>query len=287
MQEKNFVESGTLYLVATPIGNMSDISLRGKNVLENVDFIAAEDTRVSMKLLSYLGIKKELISYYEHNKKERGAEIIERLRRGESCALVTDAGTPAISDPGEDLVALCAQSDVDVISIPGPCAAITALTVSALPTGKFVFEGFLPTKNKDRKERLEFLSHESRTVIFYEAPHKVSGTLSDLYLALGDRRVSICREITKLNEETIRTTLSEAAQMYSSDNQPRGEFVIVVEGCPLKEENHFSKDDIVEAVEDHINSGKSPSDAIKSVSKELGVSKNEVYAIYLASKQKY
>ncbi len=286
MQEKNFVEGGKLYLVATPIGNMSDISLRGKNVLENVDFIAAEDTRVSMKLLSYLGIKKELVSYYEHNKKERGAEIVERLSRGESCALVTDAGTPAISDPGEDLVVLCAQSDIEVISIPGPCAAITALTVSALPTGKFVFEGFLPTKNKERKERLEFLSSETRTIIFYEAPHKISGTLNDLYLALGDRRVSICREITKLNEETIRTTLSDAAKLYSSENQPRGEFVIVVEGGSPKEEKNLSDEDIVKAIEDYVCSGKTPSDAIKTVSKELGVSKNDVYAKYLASKQK-
>lgn len=286
MQEKNFVENGKLYLVATPIGNMSDISLRGKNVLENVDFIAAEDTRVSIKLLSYLGIKKELVSYYEHNKKERGAEIVERLSRGESCALVTDAGTPAISDPGEDLVVLCAQNNIDVISIPGPCAAITALTVSALPTGKFVFEGFLPTKNKERKDRLEFLANETRTMIFYEAPHKISGTLNDLYLAFGDRRVTICREITKLNEETIRTTLSNAVTIYSDGNQPRGEFVIVIEGGTVKAEKPLSDDDIIDAIENHVHSGKTPSDAIKTVSKELGINKNEVYAKYLEHKQK-
>ena len=286
MQEKNFVENGKLYLVATPIGNMSDISLRGKNVLENVDFIAAEDTRVSIKLLSYLGIKKELVSYYEHNKKERGAEIIERLIRGESCALVTDAGTPAISDPGEDLVVLCAQCNIDVISIPGPCAAITALTVSALPTGKFVFEGFLPVKGKERRERLEFLAGETRTMIFYEAPHKISATLSDLYVALGDRRVTICREITKLNEETIRTTLSNAVNLYSADNHPRGEFVIVIEGGVTKEEKIVSDEDIIDAIENYISMGKTPSDAIKTVSKEFGLSKNDVYAKYLTYKQK-
>jgi len=286
MEEKNFVSNSTLYLVATPIGNMYDISLRAMDVLRRVDFIAAEDTRVTMKLLQRLEIKKELVSYYEHNKKERGNEIADRLLAGESCALVTDAGTPAISDPGEDLVALCAEKNIDVVSIPGPCAAINALTLSALPTGKFVFEGFLPVKGKERRDRLEFLSKEERTVLLYEAPHKLLATLSDLCKYFGgDRRITLCRELTKLNEEVIRTTLDTAVSLYS-EKQPKGEFVLVIEGAvSIKGEVPVTDDMILERIEKLISEGNSSSDAVKSASKEFGVSKNTVYSLYLSSKQ--
>ena len=286
MEEKNFVSDGTLYLVATPIGNMYDISLRAMDVLRRVDFIAAEDTRVTLKLLQRLEIKKELVSYYEHNKKERGNEIAERLLSGESCALVTDAGTPAISDPGEDLVRLCAEKQIDVVSIPGPCAAINALTLSALPTGKFVFEGFLPVKGKERRDRLEFLSKEERTMILYEAPHKIAATLSDLCRYFGgERKISLCRELTKLNEEVLRTTLEAAASMYS-ENQPKGEFVLVIEGAVIAADDQPVTDEIILGkIEEYISEGHSSSDAVKTVSKELGLSKNTVYSLYLSSKQ--
>ena len=222
--------SGRLYLVATPIGNLGDFSPRGVETLAAVDFIAAEDTRVSVKLLNHFQIKKPLISYHEHNHVTAGQTVLARLLAGESCALVTDAGTPAISDPGEALVALCAANGVEVVSIPGPCALITALAASGLPTGRFTFEGFLPVNKKNRRARLGGLAAEERTMIFYEAPHKLRETLNDLCSAFGpERRVCLCRELTKLHEQTLRTTLGGAAEHFMQ-NEPRGEFVLVVEG---------------------------------------------------------
>ena len=276
--EKNRVEKGTLYLVATPIGNLGDLSERAVKVLSEVDFIAAEDTRNSMRLLTHLGISKPMVSYFEHNKRERGGEIVARLQNGESCALVTDAGTPAISDPGEDIVALCAAANVPVSSVPGPCAAIVALTLSGLPTGRFCFEGFLPMDKQERRRRLERLAAEDRTMIFHEAPHKLKNTLDDLASAFGgERRISLCRELTKLNEEAMRTTLGEAIAYYSN-TPPRGEYVLVVEGRPDAENrNDWSETDVVAHVESYIASGMSKMDAIKAVARDRGVPKSEIY----------
>lgn len=222
--------SAMLYLVPTPIGNLSDISERCREVLAQADFIAAEDTRVTLRLLNHLELKKPLVSYYEHNKAASGPRIVERILAGETCALVSDAGSPAISDPGEDLVRLCAEAGVTVSAIPGPCAAITALSMSGLPTGRFTFEGFLSTTKKNRAQHLDSLCGEQRTMIFYEAPHKLRGTLDDLAAAFGaDRSVSLCRELTKLHEEIKKTTLGEAVAFYK-DNDPRGEYVLVLAG---------------------------------------------------------
>ena len=279
---KNQVLGGTLYLVTTPIGNMSDITYRAIKVLNEVDFIAAEDTRNSAKLLRYFDISKELVSYHEHNKKSRGEEIISRLQNGESCALVTDAGTPAISDPGEDLVRLCAENNIPVTATPGVSAAITALTLSAIDTRYFVFEGFLPVLKQERKERLNFLQNENRTIIIYEAPHKLKKTLDDLYNILGERKISLCRELTKLNEEVMRTSLSEACKYYDV-NSPRGEYVLVIEGT--KEQNHFAEFwtnmTIIEHVDYYITTGISKNDAIKAAAKDRGVPKNVVYNEYV------
>ena len=276
--EKNKVNGGTLYLVATPIGNLGDLSERAVKVLSEVDFVAAEDTRNSMRLLTHLGISKPMISYFEHNKRERGEQIVERLRGGESCALVTDAGTPAISDPGEDIVALCAEAEVPVSSIPGPCAAIVALTLSGLPTGRFCFEGFLPMEKQQRRSRLERLAGEDRTMIFHEAPHKLKATLDDMTAAFGaERRISLCRELTKLNEEAMRTTLGEAVAYYKS-NDPRGEYVLVVEGRPEDTATvDWSGTDIAAHVESYVASGMSKKDAIKAVARDRGVHKSVIY----------
>ena len=234
--EKNKVVGGTLYLVATPVGNLADISARAVKVLSEVDFVAAEDTRNSMRLLSYLGIQKPMVSYFEHNKRTHGDLICDRLLSGESCALVTDAGTPAISDPGEDIVALCAEKNIPVTSIPGPCAAILALTLSGLSTNRFCFEGFLSTSKKSRYEHLDSPKNEERTMIFYEAPHKLKNTLDDFKKTFGgDRRISFCRELTKLHEEVLLMTLDEAITYYNA-NDPRGEFVLVLEGAEIKKE---------------------------------------------------
>jgi 16S rRNA (cytidine1402-2'-O)-methyltransferase len=275
--EKNKVEGGTLYLVATPIGNLSDMSERGIKVLSEVDFVAAEDTRNTLRLLTHFGISKPLTSYHEHNKREKGEEIAARLEKGESCALVTDAGTPAVSDPGEDLVALCSQRGISVTSVPGACAFVTALTLSALPTARFVFEGFLPVKKKERRERLEELARETRTFILHEAPHKLKTTLSDMreYLG-GDRRIALCRELTKINEEVLRLTVEESEEYYS-EREPRGEYVIVVDGGTGdqgREEITLTPEELVER---YIDGGMSRSDAIKATAKELGMSRNEVY----------
>ena len=268
---------GMLYLVPTPIGNLGDISQRCRQTLENADFIAAEDTRVSLKLLNHLNIKKPLVSYYEHNRESSGQKIIERILAGETCALVSDAGSPAISDPGEDLVALCAQNDIIVSAIPGPCAVITALSMSGLPTGRFTFEGFLSTNKKNRLEHLDELLSEQRTMIFYEAPHKLTNTLQDLRNAFGgERRISLCRELTKLHEEVIRTTLDGAIEYYTQQS-PRGEYVLVVEGAAPVEEACFTMEDGLKLVEKKIAEGLSRKDAVKQVAKETGLSKNELY----------
>jgi len=255
--------SGTLYLVATPIGNLGDITKRAADILAVADFIAAEDTRVTVKLLNHLGIKKQLVSYYEHNRAESGERIVERLLAGESCALVTDAGMPAISDPGEDLVRLCAENNVRVIAVPGACAAVTALALSGLPSGRFTFEGFLSTARKSRFEHLEQLKTETRTMIFYEAPHKLRATLSDLLASFGNRRITISREMTKIHEETLRTTLAEAVTHFDN-TPPRGEFVLVIEGA-------------LELVERCRSEGFSLKDSVKKCAEETGIPKNVLY----------
>ena len=272
--------AGTLYLVPTPIGNLGDISRRCAETLEQVDFIAAEDTRVTLKLLNHLGLKKPLVSYYRHNSDKAGDQVLERLLAGEDCALVTDAGTPAVSDPGEDLVALCAQNEVTVVSIPGPCALITALAASGLPTARFTFEGFLPMNKKNRRAHLDSLRGEERTMIFYEAPHKLTATLADLADAFGpDRRVALCRELTKLHEEIVRTTLGEALE-GTKTKEPRGEYVLVIEGSPRVEEEATLEDGLAR-VERLREEGASLKDAVKQAAKDLGLSKNELYAAAL------
>ena len=269
--------AGTLYLVPTPIGNLGDISRRCAETLAAVDFIAAEDTRVTLKLLNHLGLKKPLLSYYRHNTEAGGQAVLDRLLAGESCALATDAGTPAISDPGEELVALCARNGVEVVSIPGPCALVTALAASGLPTGRFTFEGFLAMNKKNRRAHLEELVGERRTMIFYEAPHKLTATLDDLTAAFGpDRRISLCRELTKLHEEVRRTTLGEAVRWYA-ENPPRGEFVLVVEGAPESVEEAITLEDGLALVDRLRAEGRSLRDAVKLAAKETGLPKNQLY----------
>ena len=273
--------SGTLYLVATPIGNLGDFSPRAVETLEAVDFIAAEDTRVSVKLLNHFQIKKPLVSYHQHNHVTAGKAILDRLLGGESCALVTDAGTPAISDPGEDLVRLCAENGVEVVSIPGCCAAVNALAVSGLPTGRFTFEGFLSVNKKTRREHLASLLDEERTMIFHEAPHKLLTTLADLSAAFGpDRPVALCRELTKLHEETIRTTLGQAAELWR-DTAPKGEFVLVVAGRPPRQEAAVTTEEAVEQVLALRDGGMRLKDAARQVAEATGLSKNELYAAAL------
>ena len=282
-KQKNAVLGGVLYLVGTPIGNLSDISERALKVLSEVDFIAAEDTRNSGKLLSYFDIKKPMVSYFEHNKRERGEMIVSRIEAGESCALITDAGMPAISDPGEDIVRICAERGVPVSVVPGPCAAVSALAMSGLFTGKFVFEGFLSTANNERREALESLQNERRTIIFYEAPHKLRGTLADLMKAFGDRKISLCRELTKLNEEVLRMTLSEAIAYYE-ENQPRGEYVLVLEGASKEEQKanaFWAEMDEFAHVAYYTEQGLSKNDAIKAAAKDRGVGKSEIYYIVM------
>ena len=282
--EKNKTLGGMLYVVATPIGNLADISERALKVLSEVDFIAAEDTRNSLRLLTHFGISKTLVSYHEHNKREKGEEIVARLRGGESCAIITDAGTPAISDPGEDLVALCAENDIPVTSVPGACALISALALSGLPTARFVFEGFLPVQKKERRERLECLSREERTFILHEAPHKLRTTLDDLCQALGgERRISLCRELTKLNEEICRTTLANAVELYSS-KEPRGEYVLVIEGGSSSlggADDAFANMTPEEAVAHFTEQGMGKNDAIKAAAKALGMTRNQLYGLLI------
>ncbi len=269
--------AGMLYLVPTPIGNLSDISIRCRETLDQADFIAAEDTRVSLKLLNHLGIKKPLVSYFEHNKAQKGEMIVQRILAGETCALVSDAGSPAISDPGEDLVKQCAEAGITVCAIPGPCAVITALSISGQATGRFCFEGFLSTSKKSRRDHLESLVNETRTMVFYEAPHKLLNTLEDMAAAFGDNRpISLCRELTKLHEEVIRTTLGGAIELYSQQ-PPKGEFVLVVAGAAPVEEKVATEDDAVKRVKELMDSGMSRKDAIKQAAQELHLPKNVVY----------
>ena len=273
--------SGTLYLVATPIGNLSDFSPRAVETLENADFIAAEDTRVSVKLLNHFNIKKPLVSYHEHNHVTAGQAVLARLLNGETCALVTDAGMPAISDPGQDLVRLCAENNVPVYAIPGCCACINALAVSGLPTGRFTFEGFLTVNRKSRKEHLDSLKNEQRTMVFHEAPHKLRTTLDDLAAAFGeDRKVALCREMTKLHEETTRCTLGEAISYYK-DNTPKGEYVLVVAGAEPPEEASVTLEEGVAQVLVLKEQGMRLKDAAKEVSQHTGLSKNDLYAAAL------
>lgn len=283
-EEKNKVEKSTLYLVGTPIGNLADISERAKKVLSEVDFIAAEDTRNSLRLCMALGIKKELVSYFEHNKKVSGEKICARLMSGESCALITDAGMPAISDPGEDIVKLCAEYGIKVTVIPGPCAAVSALALSALATSKFVFEGFLSAQKGERRKRLGELAPERRTIIFYEAPHKLKTTLADMAEAFGeDRKISLCRELTKLNEEVIRTTLGKANEYYS-EKEPRGEYVLVLNGADESvgdSDNELLALSPAEHVQYYVDSGMQKMDAIKAAARERGISKSEMYKLVL------
>ena len=277
--------AGMLYLVPTPIGNLGDISTRCRETLESVDFIAAEDTRVSLKLLNHLGIKKSLVSYYEHNKAYKGNVILDRILAGETCALVSDAGSPAISDPGEELVKQCAEAGITVCAIPGPCAVITALSISGQATGRFCFEGFLSTAKKSRREHLESLLDETRTMIFYEAPHKLLTTLEDMADAFGaDRPISLCRELTKLHEEVVRTTLGEAVEKYTQ-SPPKGEFVLVVAGAPVQEKELPTVADAAARVAQLIATGISRKDAIKQTAKELDLPKNVVYDAALSLDQ--
>ena len=269
--------AGMLFLVPTPIGNLGDISIRCRETLEQVDFIAAEDTRVSLKLLNHLGIKKSLISYFEHNKAAKGNVVVQRILAGETCALVSDAGSPAISDPGEELVKQCAEAGITVCAIPGPCAAITALSISGQSTGRFCFEGFLSTAKKSRREHLECLRQESRTMIFYEAPHKLLATLTDMAEVFGaERQISLCRELTKLHEEVVRTTLSEAIEKYT-ETPPKGEFVLIVAGAPAVEKEKATPADAAARVAQLMEEGLSRKDAVKQTAKELDLPKNVVY----------
>ena len=273
---------GMLYLVPTPIGNLGDISQRCREVLESVDFIAAEDTRVSLKLLNHMGIKKSLVSYYEHNKAQSGMRILDRIQNGETCALVSDAGSPAISDPGEDLVKQCAQSGITVRAIPGPCAVITALSISGQSTGRFCFEGFLSTAKKSRRDHLQSLAGETRTMVFYEAPHKLMNTLRDMAEFFGEERpISLCRELTKLHEEVIRTTLGGAIALYETQ-PPKGEYVLVLAGAPEKEPPAATAQDAARRVAELVREGMSRKDAIRQTAGELNLPKNAVYEAALS-----
>lgn len=269
---------GTLTLVGTPIGNLSDFSPRAIEALEACDFIAAEDTRVSLTLLNHFGIRKPLISYFEHNKRERGEAICRKLEDGENAVLVTDAGMPAISDPGEDLVALCHERGIPVTVIPGPSAGIAALAVSGLPTARFTFEGFLSTNRRDRRDRLDSLKVEQRTMVFYEAPHKLLGTLEDLLTAFGDRRICLARELTKLHEEIVRTTLTEAVTRYR-EAAPRGEFVLVIEGAAPAEDTPLTPEEAAKIALVYVKEGLSTSDAAKKAAAETGVKKGDIYRL--------
>lgn len=276
--------AGTLYLVATPIGNLGDLTFRGVETLKNADFIAAEDTRVTVKLLNHLELKKPMVSYYRHNTGTRGEEIIGRLLAGESCALVTDAGTPAISDPGEELVAQCAAQNIPVVPIPGACAFVNALAVSGLPTGRFTFEGFLAMNKKNRRAHLESLAEEERTMVFHEAPHKLPATLEDLAAVFGEtRRVSLCRELTKLHEEVWRTTLGQAAAHYRAQT-PKGEFVLVVEGAPPRQEAAYTLEDGLALVEELVEQGTSTRDAVKQAAAQYQLSRKALYDLTIAQK---
>lgn len=280
--------SGKLYLCPTPIGNLSDMSERIVETLKNVDLIAAEDTRNTLKLLNYFDIAVPLTSYYEHNKTSKGKTLINKLTEGKNIALVSDAGMPAISDPGEDLVKLCIENGIDIVSLPGPSAFTTALVASGLPTGRFTFEGFLTTNRKNRLEHLEEVKNDTRTLIFYEAPHKLLNTLKDMLEAFGDRKITIARELTKKFEEYIRTTLKEAVKKYEFE-QPKGEFVLIIEGKnkeELKLEKKKALPSCEELLKEYINEGEHGKPLVKKVAEELNMPKREVYDIYLKLKER-
>lgn len=272
--------SGKLYVVGTPIGNLSDFSPRAVETLASVDFIAAEDTRVTLKLLNHFEIKKPMVSYFEHNRRERGEIILERIKSGENCAIVTDAGMPAISDPGEDLVNLCLSNGVPVESVPGPTAFATAVAISGLPSGRFTFEGFLSVNKPSRKEHLEEIVSERRTMVFYEAPHKLTATLKDLYKYLGDRRIALIKELTKIHETVERTTLSEACEKYSAQT-PKGEFVIVIEGSTEPKQKEVSLDEAVALAKGLVENGMAINDAAKEIAKETKLKKGDIYKALL------
>lgn len=275
--------SGTLTLVGTPIGNLSDMSPRGVKVLRECDFIAAEDTRVTMNLLNHFEIRKPLVSYYEHNKRQRGGEILSRLQAGESAVLVTDAGMPAISDPGEELVALCHDEGIPVTVVPGPSAVVTALALSGLPAGRFTFEGFLSVNKRSRREHLEALRLEQRTMVFYEAPHKLPATLRDMALVLGERRIALVRELTKIHEEVIRTTLPEAAERFSQE-APRGEFVLVIEGAAPVQEPQVTLEEAAALAREYAAQGTAASEAARRAAVETGHKKGDIYRLLTVEK---
>lgn len=274
--------SGALYIVPTPIGNLGDITLRCIEVLKSVDRIACEDTRHTLRLLNHLNIQKKLVSYFEHNKREKGQWLVQQMEQGESVALVTDAGTPGISDPGEDLVELCIEKDIEIISLPGACAFVTALVASGLPTGRFVFEGFLSVHKKSRFERLESLKDETATLIFYEAPHKLEKTLKDLYQSFGDRRVVLARELTKRFEEFSRTTLKQAVLCMDSgeSKKPKGEYVVLVEGMDTKSIHEIptlSDERLFEEIKRRIDQGEKLKNAVKEIAQANHLNSREVY----------
>ena len=268
--------SGTLFVVGTPIGNLGDISPRALKTLEECDFIAAEDTRVTLKLLNHFEIKKPLISYFEHNRRQKGEYITDRILGGENCAIVTDAGMPAVSDPGEDLVALCHEKGIPVSVVPGPSAFVAAIALSGLPVGRFTFEGFLSVSKVSRREHLEDVKKEKRTMVFYEAPHKLSATLSDMYAYFGDRRIAIVREITKIHEEVIRTSLKEAAEKYKEESL-KGEIVLVIEGYTEDEADEPTLEDAILKAKEYMNEGVSVSFAAKQAAKDTGIKKGDIY----------
>ena len=270
------VMSGTLYVTGTPIGNLSDFSPRAVETLKAVDFIAAEDTRVTVKLLNHFDIKRPIVSYHEHNLRERGEAIIERILNGENCAVVSDAGMPCVSDPGEDLVRLAAEKGVPTVVIPGPSAAVSALCISGLSTSRFSFEGFLSTNKRNRQLHLESLKNDTHTLIFYEAPHKLLTTLKDMERVLGDRQISIGRELTKIHEEVIRTTLREAIAFYE-EKTPKGEFVLVLEGATPETEPQISLEDAIEEAKQLVAEGERPTEAAKKISAQYGYKKSEIY----------
>ena len=272
--------AGKLFVVGTPIGNLSDFSPRAVETLNTVDFIAAEDTRVSMKLLSHFGIKKELVSYYEHNKRARGGEIISRIEAGENCAIVTDAGMPAISDPGEELVKTAHECGITVESVPGPAACVTALAISGMPSGRFCFEGFLSVSKQSRRQHLEEIKNEKRTMIFYEAPHKLVYTLKDMVSVLGDRNIAVVKELTKIHETVLRTTMCRAVE-YFENNPPKGEYVLIIEGAPEEESVFYSSQDAVNLAVKLMNDGLSASAAAREAAQVSGIKKGEIYRLMM------
>ena len=274
--------SGMLYICATPIGNLEDITLRTLRILKEVDLIAAEDTRNSIKLLNHFEIKTPMTSYHEYNKYDKAKELVEKMLEGMSVALITDAGTPAISDPGEELVKQCHESGVPVTSLPGATAFVTALTMSGRETRRFCFEAFLPHDKKERARVFNDLQEETRTIIMYEAPHRLKKTLDELLEKLGDRKISICRELTKKHEENMRTTIAEAIEYYK-DNEPRGEYVLVIEGLSFEEMRQneidsFSDMSVKDHVDMYISKGMDKKEAMKAAAKDRGVSKRDIYS---------